>query len=118
MAVQKPVSAFLLQFLLVILLINYANAQNLRNGFYKQTCPAAESIISQITQRYISRAPTLAAALLRMHFHDCFVRVCLFNMGTYHCGYFFVYIYIYIFLIIFSLFLHFFPSIICIIRTM
>ncbi|KAK6134850.1 hypothetical protein DH2020_031391 [Rehmannia glutinosa] len=53
-----------------------ANAQNLRTNFYRRTCPNVESIVNQTTARFISRAPSLAAALLRMHFHDCFVRGC------------------------------------------
>ncbi|KAK6134894.1 hypothetical protein DH2020_031378 [Rehmannia glutinosa] len=53
-----------------------ANAQNLRTNFYRRTCPNVETIVNQTTARFISRAPSLAAALLRMHFHDCFVRGC------------------------------------------
>ncbi|KAJ6289359.1 hypothetical protein OIU76_025219 [Salix suchowensis] len=47
----------------------------LQLGFYQRTCPDAELIVHQALYRYISRDRTLAASLLRMHFHDCFIRV-------------------------------------------
>ncbi|KAE8730039.1 Peroxidase 1 [Hibiscus syriacus] len=58
---------------------NLSNAQGLRLGYYHKTCPNAESIIRKATYRVISRVPTLVAPLLRLHFHDCFVRVILLN---------------------------------------
>ncbi|GMP61204.1 hypothetical protein CsSME_00023752 [Camellia sinensis var. sinensis] len=53
----------------------FANANGLKLGFYHKTCPSIEAIVKETTARFISRAPTLAAPLIRMHFHDCFVRV-------------------------------------------
>lgn len=44
--------------------------------FYKTTCPSAESTIKKVATKYIKKDKTLAAPLLRMHFHDCFVRGC------------------------------------------
>ncbi|CAF2105391.1 unnamed protein product [Brassica oleracea var. botrytis] len=44
--------------------------------YYRSTCPQLESIVRRVTFQYVSRRPTLAAALLRMYFHDCFVRGC------------------------------------------
>lgn len=70
MAIPKLV---LLSFLVVF--FHRATAQNLTVNFYNRTCPNLASIVNQTTASFISRAAPLAAALLRMHFHDCFVRV-------------------------------------------
>jgi hypothetical protein len=45
-------------------------------NFYKKSCPSAESIVQQVVKKYIGADPTLAASILRLHYHDCFVRVC------------------------------------------
>ncbi|KAG6703750.1 hypothetical protein I3842_07G101200 [Carya illinoinensis] len=49
---------------------------NLRKNFYKTTCPCAEKTIQDVTWKHVSSNPNLPAKLLRMHFHDCFVRGC------------------------------------------
>ncbi|KAK9155842.1 hypothetical protein Sjap_003322 [Stephania japonica] len=70
-------SLFLLQVSLVVLFtLRLANADGLSAGFYIKTCPSVEAIVRETTTSYIYRAPTLAAPLLRLHFHDCFVRGC------------------------------------------
>ncbi|XP_075076847.1 peroxidase 3-like [Nicotiana tabacum] len=48
----------------------------LQLNFYSKSFPKAEKIIQNYVQKHIPNAPSLAAALLRMHFHDCFVRGC------------------------------------------
>ncbi|GAA0161026.1 peroxidase [Lithospermum erythrorhizon] len=45
-------------------------------NYYDHTCPNLESTITKIVKRAMSNDKTVAAALLRMHFHDCFVRGC------------------------------------------
>lgn len=47
----------------------------LRVGFYNSTCPQAETIVRQAVQNQFNSDRSITAALLRMHFHDCFVRV-------------------------------------------
>ncbi|GKV10588.1 hypothetical protein SLEP1_g21930 [Rubroshorea leprosula] len=48
----------------------------LQLGFYSDSCPNAEKIVQDFVNEEIHNATSLAAALLRMHFHDCFVRGC------------------------------------------
>ncbi|OIT34984.1 PREDICTED: peroxidase 27-like [Nicotiana attenuata] len=60
----------------IFCILKVANSQGVEVGFYQKTCPNVEAIVKETTSHYISRAPTLAAPLLRMHFHDCFVRGC------------------------------------------
>jgi hypothetical protein len=47
----------------------------LREGFYNAACPNAESIVRNTVQAHFNKDPTIAAGILRMFFHDCFVRV-------------------------------------------
>ncbi|KAJ0966102.1 hypothetical protein J5N97_027240 [Dioscorea zingiberensis] len=74
----KPLFIFLLNLaaILVPLLPLSANAQALKIGFYSKTCPKAEDIVFQEMTKVIKVSPSLAGPLLRMHFHDCFVRGC------------------------------------------
>lgn len=52
-----------------------AHAGELRKNFYKDSCPLAEESVKSITWKHVSTNSALPAKLLRMHFHDCFVRV-------------------------------------------
>lgn len=53
--------------------------------FYDRTCPQAQEIVKSIVAKAVAKEPRMAASLLRLHFHDCFVKV-----------YTYIYIYIYI----------------------
>ncbi|TVU40191.1 hypothetical protein EJB05_13642, partial [Eragrostis curvula] len=53
-----------------------AMAAGLDLGFYSQTCPHAEQIVKDEMVKILTEAPSLAGPLLRLHFHDCFVRGC------------------------------------------
>ncbi|XP_065859395.1 peroxidase 24-like [Euphorbia lathyris] len=59
----------------VILVLGVCNAK-LSGGFYKESCPDAKRIARKITWARAATNPDLGAKLLRMHFHDCFVRGC------------------------------------------
>ncbi|XP_045828894.1 peroxidase 40 [Trifolium pratense] len=45
-------------------------------GIYQYSCPEAENIIFSWVEQAVSSDPRMAASLLRLHFHDCFVNGC------------------------------------------
>ncbi|KAH7664498.1 Peroxidase protein [Dioscorea alata] len=49
---------------------------DLQVNFYNTTCPRAESIIRAVVQKHFNKDHSITPALLRMHFHDCFVKGC------------------------------------------
>ncbi|KNA09548.1 hypothetical protein SOVF_152660 [Spinacia oleracea] len=45
-------------------------------NYYDKTCPSVESIITNTVKEAFAEDKTVPAAVLRMHFHDCFIRGC------------------------------------------
>ncbi|KAA8545594.1 hypothetical protein F0562_020378 [Nyssa sinensis] len=72
-SIQTPIVFFLW---LAMATTTLALGQGTRVGFYSKSCPRAESIIQSTVKAHFQSNPTVAPGLLRMHFHDCFVRGC------------------------------------------
>jgi peroxidase len=51
---------------------------SLTSNYYDYTCPQALPIIRRVIQDAIAKELRMAASLIRLHFHDCFVQV---NIG-------------------------------------
>ncbi|KAA8528778.1 hypothetical protein F0562_036133 [Nyssa sinensis] len=69
-------SILLLLSALILLSSVSSPVNSLSLNYYDQTCPNAESAITNAVKKGMMNDKTVAAALLRMHFHDCFIRGC------------------------------------------
>ncbi|KAJ8545716.1 hypothetical protein K7X08_018299 [Anisodus acutangulus] len=69
-------SALILFSSLLILSLIYSHGNALSSNYYKNTCPQVENIVVQVVTEASKKDKTVPAALLRMHFHDCFIRGC------------------------------------------
>nr|UXW62802.1 peroxidase [Pinus koraiensis] len=61
--------------LCIVAFIGCASAQ-LSPTFYQNTCPNVTTIVGQVIQQALQTDSRIAASLLRLHFHDCFVNGC------------------------------------------
>ncbi|XP_060669653.1 lignin-forming anionic peroxidase-like [Ziziphus jujuba] len=69
-AIFVPAALFLL------LLFSTTCKAQLSSSFYESTCPNALATIRNSIRAAISRERRMAASLIRLHFHDCFVQGC------------------------------------------
>lgn len=51
-------------------------------GFYNRKCPNLEKIVIDVVAKAVEKDRKLPAALIRLFFHDCFVKV-----NTVYCAY-------------------------------
>lgn len=60
---------------LIVMIVIESSSQNLVLDYYQESCPLLEEIVRYIVKTKVLRKPRVAAQLLRLHFHDCFVQV-------------------------------------------
>lgn len=69
---------------LVILILMFLGLKTLKGDdiggslfldYYKEKCPLAEETVAREVEIAVLKDPRMAASLLRLHFHDCFVMV-------------------------------------------
>lgn len=61
---------------LIVLMGSHACMAQLSPNFYDKTCPKALETIEAAVKAAVSRERRMAASLVRLHFHDCFVQGC------------------------------------------
>lgn len=60
--------------------VSEVNAQQLSFTYYRKSCPNVESIVLAEVKKAFKKNPTIAPGILRMMFHDCFVRVSIISL--------------------------------------
>ncbi|MFS8016671.1 putative peroxidase [Helianthus anomalus] len=60
----------------LLILSLFSTGISLSSNYYEKTCPNAESLIRKAVRDAAKNDKKVPAALLRMHFHDCFIRGC------------------------------------------
>ncbi|XP_009781728.1 lignin-forming anionic peroxidase-like [Nicotiana tabacum] len=61
----------------ILLFLSFMQCEaQLTPTFYENTCPKALSTIQKAVSQAVSRERRMAASLIRLHFHDCFVQGC------------------------------------------
>lgn len=77
---SQMIKLLLLPLLFVFLRPSYLDLKaaeaELHRGFYKNSCPEAESLVTSVLEKAIQRNPRNAASVMRLQFHDCFVNGC------------------------------------------
>ncbi|CAK7355410.1 unnamed protein product [Dovyalis caffra] len=68
------VAALFLSSIVIFLISSAGNALSL--NYYEKTCPDVDSIVTNAVNKAMMKDRKVPAALLRMHFHDCFIRGC------------------------------------------
>ncbi|CAN4092289.1 unnamed protein product [Withania somnifera] len=56
--------------------VSSSNYGGLYPELYQFSCPQANEIVMSVLEEAIANDPRMAASLLRLHFHDCFVQGC------------------------------------------
>lgn len=72
-----------MSFLMILSLVAFAPlcfSHKSSNGylypqFYDHSCPKAQEIVKAVVAKAVEKEARMAASLLRLHFHDCFVKV-------------------------------------------
>jgi peroxidase len=72
---MKGARGYFLVAVVLALLPASAIAGGLKVGFYNKSCPSAEALVQQAVAAAFKNNSGIAAGLIRLHFHDCFVRV-------------------------------------------
>ncbi|CAM6084601.1 unnamed protein product [Calypogeia fissa] len=77
MATGVAILALLISFSSVALIADIQGVQaSLYTSYYNASCPSVNDIVDEVVFGAIQQSRNIVGGLLRLHFHDCFVRGC------------------------------------------
>ncbi|KAJ6796417.1 Uncharacterized protein M6B38_218355 [Iris pallida] len=60
----------------ILSLLSFSAHGQLSNAFYARSCPNVQAIVRSAMAQAVRKEPRMAASILRLFFHDCFVNGC------------------------------------------
>jgi len=75
MAVSGAGALVALSLMVLVVMANVGAIHGLTTTFYDRSCPKVYSIVKAEVQKAVKAEKRMAASLVRLHFHDCFVNV-------------------------------------------
>ncbi|KAJ4744409.1 Peroxidase [Rhynchospora pubera] len=76
MALSSKIAWVAIAMLFALFCVNHGQASYLTPNYYDYTCPKALPTIRTVVRNAIAKELRMAASLIRLHFHDCFVQGC------------------------------------------
>ncbi|KAH9618453.1 hypothetical protein KSS87_000016 [Heliosperma pusillum] len=67
---------FVTVFAFIVTLFLHVSDAQLSPKFYSSTCPNLQNIVLNTMKQAVNKEQRMAASILRLHFHDCFVNGC------------------------------------------
>ena len=84
MAYPKSLGTIMVPIVVLLVSMNYMPCKaQLSTTFYDDTCPTALTTIRDSINSAVSRNTRMAALIIRLHFHDCFVQVTFIHSLTF-----------------------------------
>jgi len=90
---MSSINNFLFAIISMLSLLAFSSNAQLSPSFYARTCPKLQSIVRTTMRQAVDTEPRMAASILRLFFHDCFVQVnlanplCTFNLSSHFFPY-------------------------------
>lgn len=79
----RDATSYLFLILIMMMLTFQTIHSQLQVGFYTSSCSLFELLLKDEIIKGFTRDPGVAACIVRIYFHDCFVRVCNINTPYY-----------------------------------
>ncbi|KFK27367.1 hypothetical protein AALP_AA8G373800 [Arabis alpina] len=73
---KKQMSRLIVLLITIMMIMGDQAQAQLDSDFYRESCPSLFPAVRRVVQRAVARERRMAASLLRLFFHDCFVNGC------------------------------------------
>ncbi|KAF3537456.1 hypothetical protein F2Q69_00019356 [Brassica cretica] len=70
---KQIVSMLKVLFMMILMIMGTQTHAQLSSDFYAESCPSLFPAVRRVMQRAVAKERRMAASLLRLFFHDCFV---------------------------------------------